>query len=221
MAATSLEEMAQVIRDVDFNRVLGDDILTFHKYFLNLLADFKPEDSPLRPEVAERFLRLRDDRGHQSPTANCLPPALPAADLAPAPYKIVQTPQLIVIMYEIFGGHRQIYMERKLPADPDPLWLGYSAGRWEGDTLAVDTIGFNDKSWLDQFGHPHSEDLHVVERFRRRDFGHIDVQLIIEDPKTFTRPFSLKFTWLLLPDTDIGEFFCNENERDKLHMVGP
>ena len=124
-------------------------------------------------------------------------------------------------MYEIFGGHRQIYMERKLPADPDPLWLGYSAGRWEGDTLAVDTIGFNDKSWLDQFGHPHSEDLHVVERFRRRDFGHIDVQLTIEDPKTFTRPFSLKFTWLLLPDTDIGEFFCNENERDKLHMTRP
>lgn len=219
VAPTSAEEMTHVIRDVDFNRVLGDDILTFHKYFLNLLSDFKPEDSPLRPEVAERFVRLRDDRGKESPTANCLPPGLPAVDLAPSPLKIVQTPRLIVVMYEIFGGHRQIYMDgRKLPPDADPLWLGYSVGHWEGDTMAVDTIGFNDRSWLDQFGHPHSEDLHVVERLRRRDFGHMDVQLRIEDRKTFSRPFDVRITWLLVPDSDVGEYFCGENEKDKAHI---
>jgi hypothetical protein len=216
---TSANEMKRLFGDLTVFRVLGDDALTFSKYFLNLLSDFKPEDSPLRPEVAERFRAQSENRGRESPTANCLPPGLPNVDLGPAPYKIVQTPGLIVVMYEVFGGHRQIYVDgRKHPADPAPLWLGYSVGRWEGDALEVDTIGFNDKSWLDAFGHPHSEDLHLVERFRRRDFGHMDVQLTIEDPQTFTRPFTVNVTWRLLPDTDIGEYFCAENEKDKAHM---
>jgi hypothetical protein len=216
---TPPDEMTRMFSAVTAFRVLGDDSLTFNKYFLNLLADFKPDESPLKPEVAERFRSLSPNRARESPTANCLPPGLPNVDLGPAPYKIVQTPGLIVIMYEVFGGHRQVYLDgRKLPADPDPLWLGYSVGRWEGDTLAIETIGFNDKSWLDAFGHQHSEDLHVVERLRRRDFGHIYVQLTIEDPKTFVRPFSVKVTWRLVPDSDVGEYFCAENEKDRAHM---
>ena len=220
--ATPAAEMLRLFGDVTAFSVPGDDVFTFSKYMFNLLSDFKPEDSPLRPDAAERYLKLRADRGRESPAANCLPPGLPAADLSPAPNKIVQTPGMLFIMYEVFGGHRQIYTDgRKLPADPDPLWLGYSVGRWEGDTLAVDTIGFNDKTWLDAFGHPHSEDLHLVERFRRRDFGHMDVQVTLNDPKTFTRPFTVKFTWRLIPDSDVGEYFCAENEKDKAHMPKP
>jgi hypothetical protein len=218
---TPADEMRRIFGDVNSLSVPGDDPLTWSKYFLNLLADFKPEESPLRPEAAEKFRRLTANRGRESPTANCLPPGLPEADLGPLPHKIVQTPGLIVIMYEAFNGHRQIYLDRrKSPADPEPLWLGYSVGRWDKETLTVDSGGFNDKSWLDAFGHPHSEDLHIVERFRRRDFGHMDVQLTIEDPRMYTRPFTIKFTDLLVPDSDIGENFCAENEKDRAHIIG-
>jgi hypothetical protein len=91
------------------------------------------------------------------------------------------------------------------------LWLGYSAGRWERDTLIVDTVGFNDRSWLDGMGHPHSE---------RRDFGHLDVEVTIDDPKVYTKAFSVKFTELLQPDSDVTEYFCAENERDNSHIGG-
>jgi hypothetical protein len=217
---TPADEMKRMFGDVNALSVPGDDVLTFSKYFLNLLADFKPEESPLRPEAAERFRWLAANRGRESPTANCLPPGLPQADAGPNPHKIIQTPALIVIIYEAFSSHRQIYLDgRTVPTDREPLWLGYSVGRWDGDTLAVDTVGFNDKSWLDAFGHPHSEDLHVVERFRRRDFGHMDVQLTIDDPRMYARPFTVKLTDLLVPDSDIGEYFCSENERDRAHIA--
>lgn len=216
---TSADEMSRVFGDITALSVPGDDPLTFSKYFLSVLADFKPEESPLRPEAAEQYRRLSENRGRTSPTINCLPPGLSEVDLGPFPYKIVQTPGLIVVLYEAFGGHRQIYLDgRKPPADPEPLWLGYSAGKWDGDTLAVDTVGFNDKSWLDAFGHPHSEDLHLVERLHRRDFGHLDVQLTIEDPKAYAKPFTIKFTDLLVSDSDIGENFCAENEKDRPHL---
>ena len=124
------------------------------------------------------------------------------------------------MLHEVDNTHRQVYTDgRKLPDDPQPAWLGYSVGKWEGDALVVDTAGFNDKSWLDAFGHPHSEALRVQERFRRRDFGHMDLQVTIEDPKTFTKPFSVKFTLLLIPDSDILESYCNENEKDRSHMA--
>ena len=217
---TPSDEMRQLFGDVNALSVPGDDVLTFSKYFLYVLADFKPEESPLRSEAAERFRRRNENRGTESPTANCLPPGIPGADLGPNPHKIVQTPGLIVVMYEGFGIHRQIYLDgRRLPADPNPLWLGYSVGRWDGDTLQVDTVGFNDKSWLDAFGHTHSEALHVVERFRRRNLGYMDVQLTVDDPKTYTKPFTIRFTDRLVPDSDIGEYFCSENERDRVHIA--
>ena len=97
--------------------------------------------------------------------------------------------------------------------------MGYSVGRWEGDTLVVDTVGLNDKSWLDAIGHPHSESLHVTERFLRRDFGHMDVEVTINDPQMYTRPFTVRFTELLLPDTDIQELVCAENEKDRDHLA--
>jgi len=138
------------------------------------------------------------------------------------PIKIVQSPRLSVILYERGNLHRQIYTDgRGLPSDFDlPAYLGYSVGHWEHDTLVVETAGFNDKSWLDGMGHPHSEAMKVWERYRRRDFGHLDVEITIEDPKMYTKPFTIKVTHLLEADSDILEYFCAENEKDRLHMAG-
>jgi hypothetical protein len=147
-----------------------------------------------------------------------LPLGIPFAFLVSEPDKIVQTPGLAVMMFESADADRRIYTDgQPLPKDPEPAWLGYSVGKWEGDTLVVETAGFNDKTWLDAMGHPHSEGLRVVERYRRRDFRHMDVQVTFDDPKTYTKPFTIKFTQRLLADSDILEFFCNENEKDRIH----
>jgi hypothetical protein len=200
--------------------VLGDDPRTFSKYYLNILVDFKPEETPIRPEAAKLAQRNQDERGTRSPSARCLPQGLPRADIfSYAPFKMIQTPGVIAVLYEIDNTHRQIYTDgRKLPADPQPAWAGYSVGKWEGDTLVVDAAGFNDRTWLDSFGHPHSEDLKIQERFRRRDFGHMDLSVTIEDPRMYTRPFTIKVTEVLLPDSDILESICNENEKDRTHL---
>ncbi len=200
--------------------VPGDDPSTFSKYFVNILVDFKPEESPMRPAAAELLRKNAERRGPDNPATRCLPQGLPRADiLSYAPFKIIQTPGLIAVLYEIDNTHRQIYTDgRKLPVDPQPSWSGYSVGRWEGDTLVVDVAGFNDKSWLDLLGHPHSEDLRIQERFHRRDFGHMDLTLTVEDTKMYKRPITIKVTELLVPDSDILESICNENEKDRVHL---
>ncbi len=218
--ATPEKEMRALFGKLNDIGVLGDNLQGDSKYFLNVLADFSPEASPMRPETAAQFERLSATRGRLSPTANCLPPGLTQADLAPAPLKIVQAPGVIVVLYENFGGHRQIYLDgRAFPPDPQPLWLGYSVGHWEGDTLVVDSRGFNDKSRLDALGHPHSESLHVVERFHRRDVGRMDVSLTVEDAAMYRRPFTVTAVDRLVPDSDVGEFYCAENEKDLAHMT--
>jgi hypothetical protein len=191
------------------------------QYFLNILSDFKAGEEPLLPVAAEAF-RLRTSKFSEiSPLGNCLPSGLPLAELATQPYKIIQTRAEVVILYERDTTFRQIHTDgRKLPEDPQPSWLGYSVGRWEGDTLVVDTIGLNDRAWLDARGHTHSEELHLRERFHRLDVGHMDVDLTFDDPKTFTRPFTIKLKQSLLPDTDVLEDFCTDNERDQRHISG-
>lgn len=121
-------------------------------------------------------------------------------------------------MYESDDTRRQIYTDgRPLPKNPQPAWLGYSVGKWVGDTLVVETSGFSEKTVLDAMGHPHGEALHVV--YRRRDFGHMDVELTFDDPKTYSALFTIKITQVLLADSDILEYVCNENEKDRAHMV--
>lgn len=215
--ATPLEEQKRVFGDdIEKLTVPGMERDKISKYALNILADFKPEDSPMRPEAAA-VLRRRSQEDR--PSARCLPAGIPMATLFAEVQKIVQTPGLIVIMLELDSAHRQIYTDgRKLPSDPEPLWLGYSVGKWEGDTLVVETAGFNDKSWLDGMGHPHSEAMRVVERYRRRDFGHLDEEITIDDPKMYTRRFTIKATHLLQADSDILEYFCAENEKDRIHI---
>jgi hypothetical protein len=128
---------------------------------------------------------------------------------------------MVLILYEAFATFRQIFTDgRSLPPDPNPSWMGYSVGHWEGETLVVDTAGFNDKSWIDTGGRPHSEALHVTERYRRRDFGHLEIQITIDDPKAYTKPWTVTEVLHLLPDTELLEYVCNENNKDLPHLVG-
>ncbi len=215
---TTADELKRLFGDLSGENVLGDSSTAFSKYLINILADFKPTDMPLRPEFAS-IVRQRAKEVY--PLTRCLPVGVPADDVLPGPFKVIQTPGLILIRNEYENTLRQIYLDgRKPPADPDPLWLGYSVGKWEGNTLVVDTVGLNDKSWLDASGSPHSEALHVVERFHRRDFGHMDVEVTIDDPKMYTKPFSIQFTEDLIPDSDVTEYFCNEDEKDVSHLKG-
>jgi hypothetical protein len=196
---------------------VGEEPLS--QYFINILTDFKPEESPVRPDAAALLTQRAKDFSKISPLSHCLPEGMPLVEMAPAPYKIVQTPGLTFMLYERDTTFRQVYTDgRKLPDDPQPSWLGYSVGKWDGDTFVVDTIGFNDRGWLDARGHTHSEALHLTERFHRPDFGHMELQLTIDDPQTYTRPFTIKLKQRLLPDTDLLESYCAENEKDSHHL---
>ena len=187
-------------------------------YRFNIAQDLKPEDIQSWAEAL--FLqRVRDSR-KDSPLARCLPVSVPFHNFFNLT-RIVQTPGLMVILYESPNSpHRTVFTDgRELPQDPNPAWLGYSVGRWEGDTLVITTTGFNDRGWLDSAGHPQTESLRVTERLRRRDFGHMDFEITIDDPKAFTRPFTVKTERLLAADTDLLEDVC-ENERDGRHLYG-
>jgi hypothetical protein len=191
------------------------------QYFINILSDFAPEAAPIQPAAAALLLQRAKNFSNESPLSHCLPEGMPLIEMAPAPYKIVQTPGLTAMLYERDTTFRQVYTDgRKLPDDPQPTWLGYSVGKWDGDSLVVDTTGFNDRGWLDARGHTHSEALHLTERFHRVDFGHMEVQLTIDDPKTYTRPFTVQLKQRLQADSDLLESFCAENEKDSHHIDG-
>jgi hypothetical protein len=142
--------------------------------------------------------------------------------MAPYPWKVVQTPTLIVFLYEgNIHTYRQIFLDgRKHPDDPQPTWYGDSIGRWEGDTLVVDSVGFNDKFWFDFAGHPHTEKLHIVERYRRPDSAHLDYDVTIEDPGAYTKPFVMRGHSALDTSGEIMEYVCNENNQDVPHILG-
>ena len=219
---TSVAEMRRLygarIDDAVKVDVPGMEIGTQHKYAFNILVDFKPGESPLRPEAAE-FLKRAANR---SPADVCMGhPGIPLADLLSEPMKIVQSPRLTVVLYEVDNLRRQIYTDgRALPKEFDlPAFAGYSAGHWERDVLVVETAGFNDKTPLDAMGHPHSDALRITERFRRRDFGHLDYEMTFDDPKMYTKPFTIKVPHDLLADSDIFESFCDENEKDRAHLT--
>jgi hypothetical protein len=150
----------------------------------------------------------------------CLPPG-PMVTFS-GPLKIIQTPQIVAVLYEVPNNFRQIFLDgRNVPQDPNPTWQGYSVGRWDGETLVVESNGFNDKSWIGRPGFPHTEALRMTERYRRRDFGHMDVQVTFDDPKTFVRPWSATTELLYDADTELQEFVCNENEKSVQHFVQP
>jgi len=193
-----------------------------NKYLRDIAVDLKPDGVPFQP-WAKTLFDQRADGSHskEDPDANCLPQGVPKIDAAPAPWKIVQNPGFIVIVYEAFNLWRQVFLDgRQLEKDVNPTWMGYSTGKWDGDTLVVDSRGFNGKTWLDQLGRPSTDALHVTERFRRKDFGHMNIQITIDDPKAYTRPWTVNEEVHLLPDTELLEFICNENNRDVGHLPG-
>jgi len=198
----------------DFNGLWGTD----RNFYLDIAGSLKKgETLPLQPwaEKATKERLSKDD-----PEANCLPAGVPR--MTPYPWRIVQQPTYIFFLFEgNIHTYRQIFMDgRKHPDDPDPTWYGHSTGRWDGDTLVVDTIGFNDKFWFDFAGHPHTEKLHTTERFRRPDFSHLDLEVVIDDPGAYTKPFTMYGHTTLSPNGEIMEYVCNENNQDPSHIVG-
>lgn len=188
----------------------------------DLAAGMKPGEIPYQA-WAEQLVRERANgaRGKDDPAAHCVP-GMPKLIVLPYPYKIVQHPGLTIALYEGFTTFRQIFTDgRELPKDPQPSWLGYSVGKWDDDTFVVDTIGINEKTWMDNAGRPHSDALHTIERYRRRDFGTMEVTLTIDDPKAYTRPWTVNASPArLVVGQDLLEYVCTENNRDVEHLVG-
>lgn len=174
------------------------------------------EELPLQPWAA----KLAQQRmSKDDPEANCLPAGVPR--MAPYPWKIIQTPQVVIFLFEgNIHTYRQIFLDgRGHPDDPLPTWYGDSIGKWDGDTLVVDSVGFNDKFWFDFAGHPHTEKLHVIERYRRPDAAHLDYDVTIDDPGAYTKPFVMHGHSATV-NSEIMEYICNENNQDVPHIVG-
>ena len=183
----------------------------------------RPVD-PGQPEPlpwVDALLRERAaNNSKDAPGAHCLTRGVTAAG-ALFPYKVVQTPTLLVMLFEDdIPSHRQVFLDgRGHPKDPDPSWMGHSIGRWEGDVLVIDTMGFNDRSWLDPQGHPHTEKMRVTERIRRPELGHLEIEFTIDDPGAYKKPWTIKRIADLDPGDEVGEYVC-ENNKDPEHMVG-
>lgn len=184
----------------------------------NITQDLKPGDVATWAEAL--FKQRSEDLSKDHMGVLCLPMG-PGYSLGGGGLtKIIQTPGLIVILHEDLT-YRQVFLDgRMLPKDPNPSWMGYSVGHWDGDTLVVKTSGYNERSWLDAGGHPHTEGLVVTERFQRRDFGHVDLEVTFEDPPAFAKPILIKAEATLAADTELLEYVCNENEKDRPHLVG-
>jgi len=173
----------------------------------------KPSD--IKP-WAEALHKERDENlGHDSPSTQCLPFGFMSFGLV----KVVQTPGLIVVLAEDLE-YRQIFLDgRQLPKDPNPAWMGYSVGHWEGDTLVVEATGYNDRTWLEA-GYPHTENLRLTERWRRTDFGHMSIDVTSSDPTIYQKSWTSKVTGAYTADTDLLEYVCAENEKDRVHSIG-
>jgi hypothetical protein len=193
-----------------------------NRFVRDIAVDLKPGEVPFQPWAEALYKdRLTGAHSGEESDANCLPQGVPKIDAAPAPFKIFQTAGQLAILHEAFNLWRQVFFDgRSLAKEVNPSWLGYSVGRWDGDTLVVDTTGFNGRTWLDQVGHPATEALHVTERFHRTDFGHMDLKITIDDPKAYTKPWSVNEDLKLMVNSEIMEFICSENNRDVPHLPG-
>jgi hypothetical protein len=188
------------------------------KYLENLGAD--GVEIPMQPWAKKLYQERQDNFGKDRPSGRCLPHSVTDFDAHFTPKKIIQIPGLLAMLFESYHSYRQIFTDgRPLPAVREEAWLGYSVGKWEGDALVVNTIGINENTWLDDGGHPHTDALRIIERFRRPDFGHMEVQVTIDDPKTYTKPWTVRIPWEFVADTELLDWVC-ENEKDFVHQVG-
>ncbi len=176
---------------------------------------------PMQPWAAAVYKERFESEGRDKPQVRCMPHGVPDSMLvSDYPFKIVQTPNETLVLIEEFNQFRQIFTDgRKLPVDPNPAWFGYSVAHWEGDTFVVESSGFsNDGSWLDNGGHPHTDALNLTERLRRINFGAMELDVTVDDPKTYLKPWkSITFQFRLMPDTELIEHLC-ENEADAIHL---
>jgi hypothetical protein len=190
-------------------------------YVSNIARDLKNGEVSFQPWAEALYKHRVDTEGKDDPQAYCVLSGVPREDVVPYPFKILNSSGMIVILYEALHSYRQIFMDgRELPKDPNPTWMGYSIGHWDGDTLVVETTGFNDKGWIDNNGHPNTEAMRVTERFHRRDLGHMELKVTIDDPKAYTKPWTVTLAVNLLPDDELLEYVCSENEKDLGHLVG-
>jgi hypothetical protein len=186
-------------------------------YAANITADIAPAD--IQPWASALSRKRLEDFGKDDPEITGCMPGGPRHITRGGLTKIIQTPSVVIFLFEDLS-YRQIFLDgRQMPKDPNPTWMGYSIGRWDGDTLVVETSGFNDRTWLDFAGHPHSEMLHMTERFRRTTFGRMDLQVTLQDPTVYAKPLTVSAGGNFVPDTDLIEFVC-ENEKDRVHLVG-
>jgi hypothetical protein len=184
-------------------------------------ANFSNSGAPfdLQPWAAALLKERRDNLSKDDPEGFCLPAGVPR--ISPFPQKTIQTPAVLVILEEgNVHSYRQIFLDGRGHSKQDQLWMGDSIGKWDGDTLVVDTVGFNDKTWLTGQGVPHTDQLHVVERFSRPDLGHLQIDITVEDPGAFTKPHSFQRIYNLMENTDLLEYVCNEFNVDKDHLYG-
>jgi hypothetical protein len=193
-----------------------------NRYIRDLALDLGDENVPYRP-WAKRLFDERKDGAHsrEDPDAHCLPQGVPKIDFVSYPWKLIETPNSVVIIYETFSYWRQIFTDgRAVDANAKPAWMGYSTGRWDGDTFVVETTGFNGKPWLDQLGRPTTHELHVTERFTRTAFGHMTIEVTIDDPGAYTDTWSASQVVHLRPGWEPLEFICGENNIDVESLPG-
>jgi hypothetical protein len=188
--------------------------------FFDIGATLK-DGLPFQPWAAELRQKRAAENNKDNPDAHCLPIGLMQLHTHPEPRKIIQTPGLIVILYEANAGIRQIFIDgRPLPGkDAQPWWYGYSTARWDGDTLVVNSSGFRDDGWLDVEGSPLTEAARMTERFRRLNYGNMEVEVTVDDPKAYTKPWTVKVHHRIMLDTELIEFVCQENEKDARHLT--
>lgn len=186
----------------------------------NIARNLDEDAVPLLPSARELMRQRAETNSKDDPEGLCLPMGTPRKD--PYPWKFVQTPTLLLILYEgNVHSYRQIFLDGRLhDADAIDTWWGDSIGHWEGDTLVVDTVGFNDKAWLDLAGHPRTDKAHIIERFTRPELGRMNIEITIDDPGAYARPWKVFESSQLAPDWEIIEYVCNENNRDVNHLVG-
>jgi hypothetical protein len=189
--------------------------------FFNLARDLKPADVAMTPWASE-IQKRRESRNHvDDPYGYCLPPGVPRIDFGGGPFKVLQTPGVTAFLYETLVGmiFRQVFTDgRPLVDSGEPTWLGYSVGRWDGDTFIVVTTGFKDGGWLDtQKAHPSSDALRVTEQFRRTDFGHMNLAITITDPKAYLKPWTINTVLRLQADTELLEAFCDDHDKTMQH----
>ncbi len=186
--------------------------------FINIAASLKG-GLPYQPWAADLVKTRRTEQRVNDPMSRCLPIGPVRLHTWNGPKKLVQAPGLLIMMNELDTSYRQIFTDgRPLPVDPNPTWNGYSAGKWDGDTLVVQTAGFRDGLWLDATGNPMTDAAKVTEQFRRPDFGHLDIEITIDDPKAYTKPWTVTLHQVIQLDADLLDFYCAENEKDIPHL---